>query len=273
MKKSTLVTLGSTAVIVPLFLLAVSINENKAEQQKINEVPKIKRMESVSAKWAEHYPRQYDSYLQTKKSDKIVDMLDKLPGLVVMWAGYGFSKDYNAPRGHSYILEDNINTLRTGAPTDGKTGPMPTACWTCKSPDVPRLMDEMGELDYFTGKWARHGNEIVNPIGCADCHDNAAKGNADGTITLNISDNGIHDNCGTCHDLAPRNASTGRHDRHTNAIGDADGAGHQYSCDNCHGGYNPQVEPTFNWQGSMMAQSARDPLFWTAMTVAARPQR
>lgn len=172
MKRSTLVTMGSVAAIVPLFLLALSINENKAEQQTINEVPKIKRMESVSAKWAEHYPRQYDSYLQTKKSDKIVDMLDKSPALVVMWAGYGFSKDYNAPRGHSYILEDNINTLRTGGPTDGKTGPMPTACWTCKSPDVPRLMDEMGELDYFTGKWARHGNEIVNPIGCADCHDN-----------------------------------------------------------------------------------------------------
>ncbi len=172
MKRSTLVTMGSVAAIVPLFLLALSINENKAEQRTINEVPKIKRMESVSAKWAEHYPRQYDSYLQTKKSDKIVDMLDKSPALVVMWAGYGFSKDYNAPRGHSYILEDNINTLRTGAPVDGKTGPMPTACWTCKSPDVPRLMDKIGELDYFTGKWARHGNEIVNPIGCADCHDN-----------------------------------------------------------------------------------------------------
>ncbi len=27
-------------------------------------------------------------------------------------------------------------------------------------------------MDFFTGKWARHGNEIVNPIGCADCHDN-----------------------------------------------------------------------------------------------------
>ena len=172
MKKSVLVTIGSVVVIVPLFLLALSINENKAEQQVINEVPKIKRMESVSAKWAEHYPRQYDSYLQTKKSDKIDDMLAKSPALVVMWAGYGFSKDYNAPRGHAYILEDNINTLRTGGPTSGATGPMPTACWTCKSPDVPRLMDKMGELDYFTGKWARHGSEIVNPVGCADCHDN-----------------------------------------------------------------------------------------------------
>lgn len=172
MKKSVLVTIGSVAVIVPLFLLALSINENKAEQQVINQVPKIKRMESVSAKWAEHYPRQYDSYIQTKKSDKIDDMLAKSPALVVMWAGYGFSKDYNAPRGHAYMLEDNINTLRTGGPTSGATGPMPTACWTCKSPDVPRLMDKIGELDYFTGKWARHGSEIVNPVGCADCHDN-----------------------------------------------------------------------------------------------------
>jgi nitrite reductase (cytochrome c-552) len=99
-------------------------------------------------------------------------MLEKNPDLIVLWAGYGFSKDYNAPRGHYYILEDNINTLRTGGPVDGVTGPMPTACWTCKSTDVPRLMDKIGELDYLTGKWARHGSEIVNPVGCADCHDN-----------------------------------------------------------------------------------------------------
>ncbi|MDX1777213.1 MAG: ammonia-forming cytochrome c nitrite reductase, partial [Desulfobulbales bacterium] len=144
----------------------------KAEQKAINAVPEIKKFESRSAEWGKHYQRQYDSYKQTRKSDKIDDMLEAYPALVVMWAGYGFSKDYNAPRGHYYILEDNINTLRTGGPVDGQTGPMPTACWTCKSPDVPRLMDKIGELDFFTGKWARHGSEIINPIGCADCHDN-----------------------------------------------------------------------------------------------------
>jgi hypothetical protein len=41
-------------------------------------------------------------------------------------------------------------------------------------------------------------------------------------------------------------------------------------CMNCHAGYNPQVEPGFNWQGSMMAQAARDPFFWAAVTVAAQ---
>ena len=58
--------------------------------------------------------------------------------------GYGFAKDYNAPRGHFYALQSNQNTLRTGAPVDEKTGPMPTACWTCKSPDVVRMIDEDG---------------------------------------------------------------------------------------------------------------------------------
>ncbi len=172
MKKSTLLTILSILIMVPMFLLVVSIKENKAEQQAINAVPQIKKLEPRSAEWGKYYPRQFDSYMQTKKSDEIKDVLKENPALVVMWAGYGFSKDYNAPRGHYYILEDNINTLRTGAPIDKKTGPMPTACWTCKSPDVPRLIDKMGENDFYTGKWARHGGEIVNPVGCADCHDN-----------------------------------------------------------------------------------------------------
>jgi hypothetical protein len=39
-------------------------------------------------------------------------------------------------------------------------------------------------------------------------------------------------------------------------------------CLNCHAGYNQSVEPGFNWMGSMMAQSARDFLFWSCTTVA-----
>ena len=39
-------------------------------------------------------------------------------------------------------------------------------------------------------------------------------------------------------------------------------------CLNCHAGYNPVVEPGFNWKGSMMAQAARDFLYWSCLTVA-----
>ncbi|UCG24835.1 MAG: hypothetical protein JSW55_02215 [Chloroflexota bacterium] len=41
-------------------------------------------------------------------------------------------------------------------------------------------------------------------------------------------------------------------------------------CLNCHAGYDTAVEPGFNWKGSMMAQSARDFLFWSCMTVSAQ---
>lgn len=40
------------------------------------------------------------------------------------------------------------------------------------------------------------------------------------------------------------------------------------SCAVCHGGYNPAVEPYHNWQGSMMAHSARDPLFLANLAIA-----
>lgn len=41
-------------------------------------------------------------------------------------------------------------------------------------------------------------------------------------------------------------------------------------CFNCHSGYDPITEPGSNWQGSMMAQSARDPLFYACLVVAAQ---
>ena len=43
---------------------------------------------------------------------------------------------------------------------------------------------------------------------------------------------------------------------------------HPNKCDNCHGGYDKAVEPAFNWRGSMMAQAARDPLFYACLAIA-----
>jgi hypothetical protein len=41
-------------------------------------------------------------------------------------------------------------------------------------------------------------------------------------------------------------------------------------CLNCHEGYDPVVEPGFNWKGSMMAQASRDFLFFACLTVSAQ---
>jgi hypothetical protein len=39
-------------------------------------------------------------------------------------------------------------------------------------------------------------------------------------------------------------------------------------CDNCHGAYDLNVEPAFNWRGSMMSQAQRDPLYLAALAIA-----
>ena len=171
--KFKLLLAGSIVAIAAMALLASNINEREAERKALNETPVVAHKDrAFNEAWERYYPRQYSSWLKTKESGKIHDLLKEYPQLPILWAGYGFAKDYNAPRGHYYAVQSNTNTLRTGGPVDSKTGPMPTACWTCKSTDVPRVMEDEGELEYFTGKWAKYGSEIKNSIGCYNCHDN-----------------------------------------------------------------------------------------------------
>jgi len=172
--------IATVAIVFVLGLLASSIVERRTEAAYVN-VPKkdIGQFEPRNEVWGENYPREFQSYYGTADSsyrskyngNAMIDMLEVDPRLVVLWAGYGFAKDYNQGRGHYYAVTDLHNTLRTGGPKTANDGPMPTTCWTCKSPDVPRLMNEMGVAQFYTGKWARLGPEVVNPIGCADCHD------------------------------------------------------------------------------------------------------
>lgn len=178
---------GATVVVVFLIgLFASSIIERRSEgnyaMQMIKEIPDNEPRNEV---WGENFPREYETYRKTLDTDfaskhggsVMIDYLEKYPDLVIMWAGYGFSKDYNQGRGHGYAVEDIRNTLRTGGVDNS---PMPATCWSCKSPDVPRLMEEVGVTEFYSGKWKDKGHEIVNPIGCMDCHDNK-------TMNLKIS--------------------------------------------------------------------------------------
>jgi len=170
----------SLIVVFVLGLLASSITERRAEAVfAYTPQNKIANFEPRNEVWGENFPREFESYYQTEDSSffskynggGMIDMLEVDPRLVVLWAGYGFSKDYSQGRGHYYAIDDIRNTLRTGGPMKPNKGPMPTTCWTCKSPDVPRIMNKEGVAEFYTGKWARLGSEIINPIGCADCHD------------------------------------------------------------------------------------------------------
>lgn len=167
-------------VVFLLGLLASSIINRKSEA-KYEYVPKVNIAENEPRNevWGENFPLEYQSSLQTldttfasyQGGSAMRDVLEEDPRLVILFAGYGFSKDYNQGRGHAYAVEDIQNSLRTGAPTGKDDGPMPATCWTCKGPDVPRLMNEIGVAEFYSGKWAGKVSEVVNPIGCADCHD------------------------------------------------------------------------------------------------------
>lgn len=185
-KRSGLGWLLLVVVMVAVFclgLLAASITERKAEVASIynNKKVEIGATESNNSKWGLNYPREYETWKMTEKTDfrskhmssALEDQLEQRPDMVILWAGYGFSRDYNSPRGHMYALEDMRASLRTGAPIDGKGDSQPGTCWTCKSPDVVRLIAEHGAAKYYGATWSTWGKEVVHPIGCADCHDAA----------------------------------------------------------------------------------------------------
>lgn len=165
---------GATVVVVFLAgLFGASVVERRSEaQQRFQIVKPIGEWEPRNEIWGENFPREFESYYKTSDTNfaskyggsKKVDMLARDPNLVVLWAGYAFAKDYNQGRGHFYAIKDIRNTLRTNQP-------QPATCWTCKSTDVPRLMSKMGASEFYKKTWNELGSEVVNMIGCQDCHD------------------------------------------------------------------------------------------------------
>ncbi|MFO8028972.1 MAG: ammonia-forming cytochrome c nitrite reductase [Cyclonatronaceae bacterium] len=179
-----------TVVVVFLAgLFTYTIVERRTEAQFVFQpVKDLHPLEPRLEKWGEAFPRQFNTYNQmadtTFRSEFLgstrMDLLEKYPGMVILFAGYAFSADYNLARGHYYSVTDIRETLRTGAPMEAGEGPMPATCWTCKSADVPRVMTEMGTDEYYAARWSDLGHEIVNPIGCVNCHDSE-------TMNLRIS--------------------------------------------------------------------------------------
>ncbi len=164
-----IVVLGATFV---LGILATSILQRRREALPPKPLRPIAEWETDSSKWAENFPRQYDRYrrmlddtTRTKYGGAFPrDYLEETPANVILFAGYGFAKEYRQARGHTYAIEDVTQTARVGAKT-------PATCWTCKSPDVPRMMAKLGVAEFYQQSFDALKGEIRHPIGCRDCHD------------------------------------------------------------------------------------------------------
>ena len=115
--------------------------------QAADEAQSKGKIEARSELFAKDHTDQFTSWKGTSESRERTDALAEDPQMVVLWAGYPFSKDYNKPRGHFYALTDVRETLRTGAPKTAEDGPLPMACWSCKGPDVARVIDDLAPLE------------------------------------------------------------------------------------------------------------------------------
>ena len=162
------------AVVALLALLGTSILERRWEAQRPPLVLKpIAEWEPDNAKWGENYPREYESFLRTRETTTKTkfggasprDYLEEDPLQVILFAGYGFGKEYLQARGHYYSVEDVLKTKRT------KPDPTAATCWTCKSTDVPRVMARDGIAQFYAANFHGLKGEITHSIGCQDCHD------------------------------------------------------------------------------------------------------
>ena len=155
-----------------LGMVIVSVNERRVESAKRGMLFEIPPAEMEAAVWGQNFPRQYDSWKITEDTSFITtyggsrarDYLRATPEYAVLFAGFGFAKEYNQGRGHWYSVEDVTKSLRVNEHSSA-------ACWQCKSPDAVRLIGEMGVEAFSAKNFHELKDEVTHSISCYDCHD------------------------------------------------------------------------------------------------------
>ena len=134
--------------------------------------------------WGKAHPAQYELWKQTEEptpvgkskyklgfdADNITyDKLSMYPYMALLFNGWGFGVEYNEPRGHAYMLKDQleIDAKRVGAGG---------VCLSCKSPYAPILENRMGP-DFYMKPFREVVDQIPEAhrelgVACIDCHDN-----------------------------------------------------------------------------------------------------
>lgn len=143
MKKyaTTIILLGIIVVLgVVLSGVLIYLKNQPPQSRAFPPVTAVKPLEPDSSIWGLNFPNEYSSLLQTaanKTSTKYggsaaLSYLNLDPRLVILFAGFSFSQEYNQPRGHQNTLIDVTTTKRVTATTHA-------TCYSCKSSDNPAV--------------------------------------------------------------------------------------------------------------------------------------
>ncbi len=173
-RKATPIALTVIIVVLAAVIVALLIfmKNQPVETRGIPRLIEVAALEPDSSQWGVNFPNQYTTLLKTETNNarttyggsENFQKLDLDPRLKTLFAGYGFSKDYREDRGHWNSLTDVRATLRVNETTPG-------TCYSCKSSNNPMLWAEMGMAEYDKTPFSVLGEQISEPIGCANCHE------------------------------------------------------------------------------------------------------
>lgn len=134
-----------------------------------NQKPQREQLGSIAANetdaevWGKYYPLHFQTYLKNFKNTDKTSHFETKPYMQIIYAGLGYSKEFNEPRGHVYTLDD----IRSVNPARYKTG---AACNTCKSSQIPGLIEKYGDA-FYSMSFEEINSQLTEPISCLNCHD------------------------------------------------------------------------------------------------------
>lgn len=203
MKNTMFLRLGVFVVVATALLFFYGCPPPKSEPVK---PVKIADGEIDPQVWGKAYPAEYELWKKTEEptaagkskykrgydADKITyDKLAEFPYMALLFNGWGFGVEYNEPRGHAYMVRDQLEI----DPSRIKAGGV---CLTCKTPYAPKLEKEMG-LNYYKTPYKEVLAQIPEKnrtlgVACIDCHDNkdmSLKISRDFTLKAALRDMGV----------------------------------------------------------------------------------
>jgi nitrite reductase (cytochrome c-552) len=191
-----------TACAVAAAFALTGCGQQKPEPVKTVVIP---ANEIDPAVWGKAYPTEYELWKKTEDptpagksvykrgwdADKVTyDKLSEFPYLALLFTGWGFGVEYNEPRGHAYMMRDQLDV----DPSRVKAGGV---CLSCKTPYAPALQKSKG-ADYYSKPYKEVLAAIPEKhrtlgVACIDCHDNedmSLKISRDFTLTAALKDIG-----------------------------------------------------------------------------------
>ncbi|MFP4580322.1 MAG: ammonia-forming cytochrome c nitrite reductase subunit c552 [Candidatus Sumerlaeia bacterium] len=180
--------------IIGIAALLVTIVQHKAEAANpFFRVVELDETISDPAVWGKNFPLQYDQYKRTVDMERTrfggseslprtptgadprevvtQSVIEEVPRLKILWAGYSFAVDYREDRGHAYMLEDQTLTQRQ------LVVDQPGTCLNCHASMVIPYR-KAGDGDLMAGfdainamPYDQAAKMAKRAIACIDCHD------------------------------------------------------------------------------------------------------